>query len=464
MGVNARDYSATSYWLETCGDDLTPRAPLDGSIRADVAILGAGYSGLWTAYYLLLEQPDLNVVLIEEEIAGFGASGRNGGWCSPYFSLTPAGLRERYGVDAGRRVVQALFETIDEVGRVVEAENIDAHYAKGGALRIARGEYQRPSVESAYENYQKLGLGDHFHLLTKQELEERIRVNGAVSALYTPECAVIHPGRLVRGLARAVERRGGTIYEQTPVTDFQPGPKPVLTTPRGRVEADTIVLAGEAYLGRLRPLHRQLIPVYSLIVLTEPLGDKAWQEIGWEARECVASSRFTVDYLSKTVDGRILFGGRGAPYRLGARIDEAMDRHEPTHAKLREMVTQWFPSLKGVAFTHAWGGPLGVPRDWTPTIAYDRATGVATARGYVGQGVSTSNLAGRALAHLILGHDTPWTQLPFIGHRSPNWEPEPFRWLGVRFVQEGMQRIDEEGERTGRPPTGRSLAERLARH
>jgi glycine/D-amino acid oxidase-like deaminating enzyme len=204
--------------------------------------------------------------------------------------------------------------------------------------------------------------------------------------------------------------------------------------------------------------------VYSLIVLTEPLTNAQWAEIGWQGHECLSSPRYTVDYLSRTVDGRILFGGRGAPYHFGSRIDDAYDRHGPTHAALRQMLVRWFPRLAGIRFTHAWGGPLGMPRDWMPTVSYDRASGIASARGYTGQGVATANLSGRLLADLICGADIPLATLPMVGHQPRPWEPEPLRWLGVRFVQRALMRIDDEAERTGRPPTGRSLAERLGSH
>jgi len=248
------------------------------------------------------------------------------------------------------------------------------------------------------------------------------------------------------------------------VTGFATGQAPRLVTPRGDVRAKTIVLAGEAYLSQLRPLRRQLIPVYSLIVLTEPLSAEQWAAVGWRGRETVSSMRYSVDYLQHTEDGRILFGGRGAPYGFRSRIDERLDRHDPTHAMLRRTVAEWFPSLAAVRFTHAWGGPLGAPRDWMPTIAYHPASGLATARGYTGQGVATANLAGRVLADLITGVDSPLTRLPPVNHRSPDWEPEPLRWAGVRFVQRGYARLDRRAERTGLPPTGRTLVERLGRH
>ena len=459
-----KDYTAYSFWLGTAGDDLTPRPALDGSIDADVAILGAGYSGLWTAYYLLKRDPSLRVVVVEREIAGFGGSGRNGGWCSAGFPMSLGLLETTFGRDAARAVHGAMVASVDEVGRVCDAEGIDAHYVKGGSLRLARGVQQQPIIERSLATYARLGLDDSYQLLNAEETAARIRVAGAMGALFTPHCARIHPGRLVRGLARAVERLGGTIYEGTAVTGYTTGARPCLHTATGDVRARTIVLAGEAYLSQLPPLRRQLIPVYSLIVLTEPLRDDQWAAIGWAGHECVSSNRYTVDYLSRTADGRILFGGRGAPYHYNSRIADEYDRHGPTHEMLRQLTREWFPLLRDVRFTHAWGGPLGMPRDWLPTMSYDPASGVATARGYTGQGVATANLSGRVLADLITGTNSDLTALPTVDHRSPDWEPEPLRWLGIRYVQRGYLRIDAEAERTGTPPTGRTLAERLGRH
>ena len=459
-----KDYRRYSFWLETAGEDLVPRPALDGAERADVAVLGAGFTGLWTAYYLLKNNPSLRVVVLEGEVAGFGASGRNGGWCGSGFPVTPRELTRRFGREAARAMIVEMQSSVAEVGRVVEAEGIDAQYFRGGMLRVARGPSQLPAVRSAHEAYRALGLGDDYRVLDAEECGRRVRVTNTRGALYSPHCATVHPGRLVRGLARAVERLGGMIFEHSPVVGYETGGSPRLATARGEVRAGTIVLAGEAYLSRLRELHRQVLPVYSLIVLTEPLAQAQWEEIGWEGREAVASNRYTVDYLSRTTDGRILFGGRGAPYHYGSRMKDPYDRHAPTHEMLRRTAKRWFPALADARFTHAWGGPLAVPRDWMPTMSYDPKIGVATARGYTGQGVATANLSGRTLADLILGRDTAITHLPTANHRSRPWEPEPLRWLGVRYVQRGLKRVDERAERTGEPPTGRSLAERLGAH
>lgn len=459
-----KDYGGYSYWLETCGDDLIPRPRLDGSVDVDIAILGAGYSGLWTAHSLLRRDPSLRVAIAEAEIVGFGASGRNGGWCSAGFPVSLAVLSERYGPEAARALQFAMFDAVDEVGQVTAEEGIDAEYHKGGALRLARGQHQLPAIHHSFKTAQALGLEEHYQLLSAEEVAERIQVVGTQGALFTPHTAVIHPGRLVRGLARATERRGATIYEQTPVTEIVPGKAPRLITPFGEIRTRVVVLAGEAYLSRLPPLARKILPFYSLIVLTSPLTAEQWAEIGWQGREAVASSRYSVDYLARTSDGRILFGGRGAPYRYGSRISDEQDRHSPTHAMLRRLAKEWFPVLEGVTFSHAWGGPLGAPRDWMPTVAFNRASGIATARGYTGQGVATANLAGRVLSDLIAETPSSLTTLPMVNHTSPDWEREPLRWLGVRFVQSGYLRLDRRSERTGLAPTGRSLVERLGRH
>ncbi len=459
-----KHYRSYSYWLESCGDDLAPRPALDGSIDVDVAILGAGYSGLWTAYYLLKREPGLSIAIVEREIAGFGASGRNGAWCTHGFPTSPGKIAKTHGRNAGIAVQQAMFDTVDEVGRVAAIEGIDIDWTKGGEVLVARGPEQLPTIQHVKAEFDGLGFADRAVLLDKAATDAHVRIAGAVGGIFLPDTATIHPGKLVRGLVRLVERNGATIFEQTAVTDFSTGPNPALHTARGDVRAKTIVLCGEAYLSQLPKLKRQIMPVYSLITLTEPLSAADWAEIGWENRETIASCRYTVDYLSKTADGRLLFGGRGAPYHFGSSIKDDYDRNGATHQMLMDNVRSWFPRLKDVKFSHTWGGPLGWPRDFMPTMSYDPRESLATARGYTGNGVSTANLAGRVLADLITGADSEITKLPCVNHRSPNWEPEPFRFAGVRYVQRAFLRLDEKAARTGRAPSGKTLAERLTTH
>jgi glycine/D-amino acid oxidase-like deaminating enzyme len=329
-----RDYSTVSWWLEDCGDDLTPRDPLDGSITVDVAILGAGYTGLWTAYYLLSADPSLRVAVLEGEIAGYGASGRNGAWCAPGLNISISRLTELHGAEAARATYAAVNQAVDEVGRVAQAEGLDIDWRLGGQLNIARGSQDEPALRHELEELERAGLAVGWQPLDTAGVRERIRVTGATTGLYSPHAAALQPAKLARGLARVVEGMGATVFERTEVTTVRTrdegGGRPALVTSTGTVEADTVVLAGEAYLVRLPGYHRSLIPVWSQIVLSEPLPEAAWDEIGWVDHALVQSPRLTVVYLSRTADGRILFGGRGAPYRFGSVIRDEYGRHEPT--------------------------------------------------------------------------------------------------------------------------------------
>jgi len=460
-----KDYAKYSFWLETSGDSLVPRPALQQSSEVDVAILGGGYSGLWTAYYLLRANPALRVAIVEKEIVGYGASGRNGGWCSSRFPVTPSVLEERFGAERTRSLLLAMFEAVDEVGRVCAEESIAADYRKGGILSLARGAHQLPLIRASYAAYERLGLADHFQFFFEEECAERVRVTKVHGGLYTRESASIHPGRLVRGLVVAVERRGGLIYENTEVTGLHTGSHARLITPGGELRAKrAIILAGEAYLTRLRKFHRALLPMYSLISLTEPLSEAQWAGIGWQNHESLASNRYTVDYLTRTADGRILFGSRGAPYKFASKISDDQDVHEPTHSRVHQAVVDWFPSLAGIKFTHNWGGPVGVPRDWMPTVSFDGGAKMGMICGYTGQGVATSNLSGRLLASLVNESSPELAKLPLARHRSPNWEMEPLRWLVVRYMQEAFMSIDEAAE-AGKPqPWHSPIAQALGKH
>lgn len=463
--AHGRPYQSVSYWLEDVGS-LEPRPPLDGDTEVDVAILGAGYTGLWTAYYLQERDPSLRIAVLEQEIAGFGPSGRNGGWCnSSMIGVGPGEMARRYGKDDTQRIFGVLRETVDEVGRVAEREGIGIDWRKAGVLRVAVGEAEKPALLARWEELQNLGLADGCRLLDESEVASRIKVHGAKGAVFDPNVAFHHPAKLVRGIARVVESRGATIYEQTPVIRVEPGESPRLVTARGEVRANMLVLAGEAFMAKLPRWRRRILPVYSLIALTEPLTDQQWEQVGWQGGECFSSHSLSVDYLSRTHDGRILFGGRGAPYRFGSKVAPEFDRHDATHELIRGRMTSWFPQLKDVQFTHAWGGPLAVTRDWMPSFVHEPGEGVASFYGYAGQGVAPSNLAGRMLADAITGNgDSALLGLPLAKHRARAWEPEPLRWMGVRYVQNALAKLDRRSATTGRPPTGKSIAERLSRH
>jgi glycine/D-amino acid oxidase-like deaminating enzyme len=400
-----------------------------------VSIVGAGYTGLWTAYWLLRHSPGLRVVVVEKEIAGFGASGRNGGWCSALFPASFTALSRRHGRDAALAMRAAMRDTVDAVGGVVADEGIACDWVKGGTVSLARTPAQLARARASGEV-----------LLDAAEASALVGATSVLGATFTPDCARVQPARLVRGLARAVERRGACIAEGTRAESI--GPRRV-TTDRGVVRADVVVRATEAWSSQLTP--RSVVPVYSLIVATRPLPASFWDVAGLAGGQTFTDHRNLIVYGQRTADDRLVFGGRGAPYHWRSRIRPAFDRDERVFAGLRSAAMELFPALRPSDFTHAWGGPLGIPRDWHASVGL--ADGLGWAGGYVGDGVGTSQLAGRTLAALILGRDDPITALPWVGHRSRRWEPEPLRWLLVNAGLRLMTLADREEHLTRRPST-----------
>jgi glycine/D-amino acid oxidase-like deaminating enzyme len=440
-----------SLWLAECGDELTPRPAVDGDMDADVAIVGAGLTGLWTAYYLVNADPSLRVVVLEKSYAGFGASGRNGGWSSDLFPASLEKLAALPGAtrDSALALHHAMKVTVDEVGRVTAAEGIDAHYIKGGTIAVARTPAQVKRAEAEVDAARSWGRGpEEIELLDAAQAGKRFGASGVLSGTYTPDCARVQPGRLVRGLARVVERRGVTIYEQTEVTEIR---RHQVRTTQGVVHAPVAIRATEGYTAGLVGLKRAVIPVYSLIVATEPLSDEVWARIGLADCETFTDYRHLLIYGQRTAGGRIVFGGRGAPYHFGSRIRPEFDHEGRVFDSLERTLVELLPVLRGVRFTHRWGGCLGITRDWMASVGFDPRTGLGWAGGYVGDGVTTTNLAGRTLADLVTGVDSPLTQLPWVNHHSRRWEPEPLRWLGVNVGLRATAAADVEESVTGRP-------------
>lgn len=442
-------YRSRSLWLDDVPDSLAPRASLDADIVADVAIVGAGFTGLWTAYELLRRAPTLRVVLLESEIAGFGASGRNGGWVSALFAGSRASTAQRHGRDAAIALQRAMFATIDEIGRVCDTESIDAHFVKGGNLELATRPAHVERLRRHVQSEREWGFGEaDVAWLDRDAAAERIAVRGGLGGIFTPHCARVHPARLVRGLARSVEARGGRIHERSRAVEIVPGR---VRTSGGSVRAEHVVIATEGYTATLPGRRRTIAPVYSLMIATEPLPAGMWDQIGWNGRETLSDGRHLIIYAQRTADDRIAFGGRGAPYHFGSRIQDDFDRDRRVFAELRAVLHELFPGVAGARITHEWGGPLGIPRDWYSSVGFDPVTGIGWAGGYVGDGVSTTNLAGRTLADLMLGLESELTTLPWVNHRSRAWEPEPLRWLGINAGLRLPTSADRFEARTGRP-------------
>ncbi len=458
-------YAGLSSWMSSVDDDLVPGDPLHGDLDADVVIVGAGYTGLWTAYYLSVADPGLRIAVLEAQIAGFGASGRNGGWCSALLPQPPAALAKRHGGSAAMRLLRAMESTVDEVGRVAEAEGIDCHYAKGGTIVLARSEPQRRRALADVE--QAGAYGVELEWLGPAEAARRCGATGVLGGVYTPHCAAIHPARLVRGLARVVRARGVRVFERTPVTRIEPGGggrRPAAHTPAGVARADVVVRATEAYTPSLPGLRRRVVPLYSLMIATEPLPSSFWDNAGLAARETFSDYRHLIIYGQRTADDRIAFGGRGAPYHWRSAVQSGFDKDARVHGLLEQSLRELFPALGDARITHAWGGPLAAPRDWSASVGLDRGTGLAWAGGYVGDGVGASNLAGRTLAELIRETDSPLTTLPWVGQRSRDWEPEPLRYLAINALTRVMAAADAVEQRSGRPARRADVVNRIVGH
>jgi glycine/D-amino acid oxidase-like deaminating enzyme len=454
-----------SLWLDQLPGPLVARPPLAGSRDADVAVVGAGYTGLWTAWSLLRADPSLRVVVIEREAVGFGASGRNGGWCVGELAGGLHGAVAAYGRDAGVALTRAVMDTVAEVGRTVAAESIDCGFAAGGVIRLARTVPQLDRQCEEIEAYRARGFGEEtMRLLDAAETAERLAASRVLGGLFYAPAARVQPAALARGLADAVERRGGLVVEGTTVravTGRTATSPATVTTDHGVVRAETVVVATEAYTRDLPGRRRDLVPLYSLMVATEPLPAEVWERIGLRDRETFADDRRMVIYGQRTTDDRIAFGGRGAPYRFGSGIDPTTEASSDVHDRIVETLRELVPAAGDAAVTHRWGGVLGVPRDWRPSVGVDRSTGLAWAGGYVGEGVAAANLAGRTLADLITGASTPLVTLPWVGRRSRRWEPEPVRWLAINGARRLAGWIDDREERHQRTPWSASLLDRI---
>ena len=450
------DARAVSFWLDSLPADhsLATRQQLPGDTTADVAIVGAGYTGLWTAYYLKQIDPGLRIVIVEAEFAGFGASGRNGGWLSALLPMSFETMAAQHGRDGAVAMQRAMHDAVDEVARVTQKEDIDCHLAKGGYLNLARTAPQVDRVHELLKYYRSWGFGNEdYRWLPADEASARLNATKVLGSGYTPHCAAIHPARLVRGLAETVERAGVTIYENTRVLELGDRKLRCVT---GTVSADVVVRATEGFTARLPGHRRTVAPIYSLMIATEPLPDSFFAEVGWAQRETFNDDRRLIIYGQRTADNRIAFGGRGAPYHFGSAIKPEFDRHAAVQDSLRVLLGEMFPALGDAKVTHRWGGPIGAPRDWYCSVGFDQAQGQAWAGGYVGDGVTTTNLAGRTLADLITRRNTDLVALPWVNHQSKKWEPEPLRWLGINTMLRLPVGADRYEERTGKTEKWRS--------
>ncbi|MEY4366242.1 MAG: hypothetical protein RLZZ305_1586 [Actinomycetota bacterium] len=446
------DWSAPLWRERSPGAHLPP---LSRDSDADVVIVGAGFSGLWTAHHLATLDPSLDILVLDARQPGFGASGRNGGWCSAIFPVPLPDLVRMHGHEAALAQKAALVGAVDAVGDFLRVHSIDAGWTKAGTLTVATNEAQveRLTSDLASENAasENASSGPEVRWLEQEELAARVKVAGALGAVFDPNCAALDPQALVNGLVGSVTGAGVRLHGSTSVTAIGNGY--VETQGDGGhcwVTARHVVLASEAWNSGFKGRKRSVVPLYSYVVATEPLPEATWREIGWHGRETLSEGRRMVTYAQRTADGRIVFGGRGAPYAFGSDIHSSRDTNARVHSAVVETMHELFPAASGARITHRWGGPLGIPRDWHPSVHTDARTGATVVGGYTGDGVALSWLAGRIAAHRIARVDDAVLSLPMNDHRPRQWEPEPLRWVGINTGLLATRMADAHEGRTGR--------------
>jgi glycine/D-amino acid oxidase-like deaminating enzyme len=418
-----------------------------------VAVVGGGYTGLWTALAVREREPSARVVVLEAETCGAGPSGRNGGFCHGYWSHL-ASLREVVG-DAGALEVARAGERIIPSIRALED---DVWLREGGLLRVSAAPAQDEVVDRAVGAARALGVEEEAVPLSRDELAARIRSPVFRRGVYFRECATVQPARLVRALRAEVLRRA-ELHERTPVTAVRPG---LLTTPRGRVRAPEIVLATNAWMIGWRPLRGRVTNFGSYVVLTEPVPELL-ERIGWTGAEAVIDGRMFLHYFRTTDDGRVLMGSGSGPIGFGGRVDERFSGDRPTAARAEAGLRRLLPGLAEARVERAWGGPIDVSADHLPFFGTVPGERVHYGAGYSGNGVGPSWLGGQILASLATGRDDEWTSLPLATRRVPRLPPEPLTRIGGGLVRAAIMACEAAEEEGRRPPLPARAAATLPR-
>ena len=425
---------------------------VDHSESYDVVIVGAGYSGLWTAHHLLNLKPELSVAILDARQPGFGASGRNGGWCSAFSPMSLEAVAAQSNRQGAIDLQNSLIASVDEIGAHIAQSGINCGWHKGGTLSFASSQLQLQRINETIAMSRDFGYDESFvDYLSPEEADARVRVGSSLGASYSPHCAALQPAQLVDGLVTQLLSRNVRFFGSTQVAEINPHQISAMTS-KGTVsiEAKWIVRATEGFTARMKQYRRDVAPLYSYMIATEPLSEAQWNEIGWTNRETVSDGRNLVIYVQRTAEGRIAFGGRGAPYKYASRIGSDFDNNPKIHSLIEKSMREMFPTIAEVPVSHRWGGALGVHRDWFTSAKVDHKENIASLGGYVGDGVAFSYVAAKEVAKNIIGEGHEARPLPIVNHVSPRWEPEPFRFIGINSVLRLTERADETEKRTGR--------------
>jgi len=450
-----------SWWLEDAlsrEGNPEPAPRLSGDATADVAIVGAGYTGLWTALSLRERAPELRVTVLEAEICGHGPSGRNGGFVHGYWGSLP-GILSVLGEERALELARAGEQIIPGIRAWTNARGEDVWLVEGGMLEVSAAPTQDAAVENAASAAAQVGRPDQIVPLTPEEVAQRVSSPVFRGGVFYPECATVHPGLLVRALRRAALDAGVVLHEGTRVTGVLEGE---LQTAGGILRAPEIVLATNAALTGWKPASHNLTNFGSYVVLTEP-APELLAEIGWTGGEAVVDGRMFLHYFRTTKDGRVLMGSGSGPIGFGGRIDDRFSRDGATAARAEAGLRRLLPGLAGVRIERAWGGPIDVSADHLPFFRTKPGTRIHYGAGYSGHGVGPAWLGGQTLASLALGADDEWTRLPLATRSVPRLPGEPFRRIGgglVRWAIMSCEAAEEEGRR---PPVVARAAATLPR-
>ncbi len=431
-----------SWWLETLPGPITPNPAPEGTVKTDVAVIGGGFTGLSTAYHLKKLDPGLEVRLLESHICGYGASGRNGGFSMTLFGLTKGITRFRFG-DARARAAHAYMEqAVDYLYRLVQEQQLDPDYEATGYLLVATSKAQEKRLEHDFKLAEKWQL-EGIERWDRARLQQEFHTDLYRLGWFEPRCGILNPAKQARAMKALAEREGAIIHEQSPVTRIRRGAdrRFLIKTPEGEVQADYLVLATNAYSIAFPELRSKQTPVFTHIVLTEPLTDAQMQAIGWQNRAGVEDARNFIHYYRLTRDNRIVMGGGDVTLTYGTNLDR--DLNERTFRHLEQHITEVYPQLRGIRITHRWGGPVSITTDMAPVIGFlgeDRRALFSV--GCIGHGVSMTHLNGLTMAELICGKKTERTEMFFVGRKVIPWPPEPIRFAVGHLIR-GYMRLED---------------------
>ena len=427
--------------------NITYRKPISKNDSFDVVVIGAGFSGLWSAFHLKQFQPNLKIAILEKEYVGFGASGRNGGWASAEYPTSSNRLIKENGLKSYKNLRTAITKSIDEIGEIAKSNNWQIDYAKGGALVFARGNAQLSRISKE--------IDEEHQLLNKSQTTDLLNIPSALGSVFTPHCAALNPFKLVRALADHLEKLGVMIYEQSSVSEIRDKQVEVNGF---NVNCTFSIRATEAFTPRKWMGNRQ-IPIYSLMVATEPLSNEVVKEIRNTQRATFQEACHLITYAQITSDNRLALGGRGVRYKLFSRLSERSEIDNRMHSALEKRARSWFPQITDAKFEYRWGGAVALTRRWQAYLNFDQATGRAEIGGYVGDGVTLSYLVAKTLAEKMSNIKT--ANLPFIDQGIGRWEPEPIRYLAVNAGFKATVLADYEEKITNRPSLLASIIDPL---